>query len=71
VEEYHIYIESDREKSVVEMIIHKIKEFSKNAIFKRFPDAEERVVSGIEIWDEAYFTETMSYLLWEKIQPYL
>jgi len=54
----HIYVESDGEKSV-ETIIHKIKEFSKNAIIERFPDAGERVAAGIEIWDEAYFAETM------------
>jgi len=55
----HIYVESDGEKSV-ETIIHKIKEFSKNAIVEKFPDAGERVAAGIEIWDEAYFAETLS-----------
>ena len=54
----HIYVESDGEKSV-ETIIQEIKEFSENAIVERFPDAGERVAAGIEIWDEAYFAETM------------
>jgi REP element-mobilizing transposase RayT len=54
----HIYVESDGEKSV-ETIIHKIKEFSENAIVERFPDVRERVATGIEIWDEAYFAETV------------
>jgi hypothetical protein len=35
------------------------KEFSENAIVERFPDAGERVATGIEIWDKAYFAETM------------
>jgi REP element-mobilizing transposase RayT len=52
------YVESDGEKSV-ETIIHKIKEFSENAIVERFPDAGERVAAGIEIWDEAHFAETV------------
>jgi REP element-mobilizing transposase RayT len=54
----HIYVESDGEKSV-ETIIHKIKEFSENSIVERFPDAGERIAAGIEIWDKAYFAETM------------
>lgn len=54
----HIYVESDREK-FVETIIQEIKKFSRNAIVERFLDAGERIAAGIEIWDEAYFAETV------------
>jgi len=43
----------------VETIIQEIKKFSRNAIVERFLDAGERIAAGIEIWDEAYFAETV------------
>ncbi len=50
----HVYIESDGEKSV-EAIIHELKQFSKRAIKRQWPDLGQ----GMEIWDKAYLSETI------------
>jgi len=54
----HLYIESDGELSVEEMV-HRIKRFTKNAILEEFSFVRENFVKNAEIWDEAYFVETV------------
>ena len=55
----HLYVESDGELSVEEMV-HKIKRFSINAILEKFPSVRDKLGGDTEIWDEAYFVETVS-----------
>ena len=55
----HLYVESDGELSVEEMV-HKIKRFSSNAILEEFPSVSAKLGCDTEIWDEAYFVETVS-----------
>jgi REP element-mobilizing transposase RayT len=54
----HLYVESDGELSVEEMV-HKIKRFSNNAILEEFPSVRDKLGGDTEIWDEAYFVETI------------
>jgi putative transposase len=54
----HLYVESDGELSVEE-IVHRIKDFSSNAIVEEFLSVKDKLAGGTEIWDEAYFVETM------------
>jgi len=54
----HLYIDSDGELSVEEMI-HRIKRFSNNAILEKYSSVREKFVKNAEIWDEAYFVETV------------
>ena len=55
----HVFIESDGEQSP-ETIVKKMKRFSKEEIMKKFPELKERISPEMEIWDEAYFVETMT-----------
>jgi REP element-mobilizing transposase RayT len=54
----HLYAESDGELSV-EKIVHTIKRFSNHAILDEFPSAGDKLGGDNEIWDEAYFAETI------------
>lgn len=54
----HLYVESDGENSV-ETMVREIKRFSNNAILGEFVDIKERLDAGNEIWDAAYFSETI------------
>ena len=54
----HLYIESDGELSVEE-IVHRIKRFSNNAILEKYSFLREKFIKDAEIWDEAYFVETV------------
>jgi putative transposase len=54
----HLYIESDGELSVEEMG-YGIKRFSNKAILEKHPFLREKFVKDAEIWDEAYFVETV------------
>jgi putative transposase len=54
----HLYVESDGELSIEE-IVHRIKQFSNNAILEKFPVIRDKLGGGAEIWDETYFTETI------------
>jgi REP element-mobilizing transposase RayT len=54
----HVYIESDGEKSV-ETIIHGLKQLSKRAIVRQFHALGQGFGTGTEIWDKAYFSETV------------
>jgi putative transposase len=54
----HLYVESDGELSVEE-IVHRIKQFSNDAILEKFPLIRDKLSGDTEIWDEAYFTETI------------
>lgn len=54
----HVYVESDGEKSV-ESIVEKLKKFLNNAIIGKFPDVSKKIDAKIEIWDEAYFVESV------------
>jgi len=55
----HFYVESDGELSIDEMV-HRIKRFSNNAIVEKFPSVRDKLGGDTEIWDEAYFMETVS-----------
>lgn len=54
----HLYVDSDGESSV-ETMVKEIKQFSKNAILAKFIDIKGKFDKGIEIWDAAYFSETI------------
>lgn len=54
----HIYVESDGEKSV-ETIVQEIKQYSNNTILQRFIDLKEKLDIEDELWDIAYFSETV------------
>ncbi len=54
----HLYVESDGELSIEE-IIHRIKRFFNNAILEKFPIIRDKLDGDTEIWDEAYFVETI------------
>ena len=54
----HLYVVSDGELSIEE-IVHRIKQFSNEAILKKFPLIRDKLGNDTEIWDEAYFTETI------------
>jgi len=54
----HLYVESDGELSIEE-IVHRIKQFSNDAILEKFPLIRDKIGNDTEIWDEAYFTETI------------
>jgi REP element-mobilizing transposase RayT len=55
----HLYVESDGELSVEE-VVYRIKRFSNNAILDEFPSVRDKLGGNTEIWDEAYFMETVS-----------
>jgi len=52
------YERSDGEFSIEE-IIHRIKQFSNDAILEKFPLIRNKLSGDTEIWDEAYCTETI------------
>ena len=54
----HLYVESDGELSIDEMV-HKIKRFSNNAMVEECPLVRDKLGGNTEIWDEAYFVETI------------
>jgi REP element-mobilizing transposase RayT len=54
----HIYVESDGELSVEDMVLE-IKHFSNDAILIEPSDIKEKFEGDIGIWDEAYFVETV------------
>lgn len=54
----HLYVDSDGELSIEE-IVHRIKQFSNDAILEKFPLLRDKFGGNTEIWDEAYFVETI------------
>ena len=52
------YVESDGELTV-EAVVHRIKRFPNNAILEKFPSVRDKLGGDTEIWDEAYFVETI------------
>ncbi|RZB31659.1 MAG: hypothetical protein SRB2_04628 [Desulfobacteraceae bacterium Eth-SRB2] len=54
----HLYVESDGEFSIEE-IVHRIKQFSNDAILEKFPLLRDKISGDAEIWDKAYFVETI------------
>lgn len=54
----HLYVESDGELSI-EKIVHRIKQFSNDAILEKFPLIRDKIGNDTEIWDKAYFAETI------------
>ena len=54
----HLYVESNGALSVDEMV-YKIKGFSNNNIIEKFPSVKDKLGGQAEIWDEAYFAETI------------
>ena len=55
----HLYVESDGEKSV-EKMIQEIKQRSRKAILSKFAEIKNKLSGTDKIWDETYFTETIS-----------
>ena len=51
-------MESDGELSIEE-IICRIKQFSNDAISEKFPLIKDKLGGNTEIWDDAYFVETI------------
>ena len=54
----HLYVESDGELSI-EKVVYRIKKFSNHAILEKFPLIRDTLGGSTELWDEAYFTETI------------
>ncbi|MFC1895403.1 transposase [Thermodesulfobacteriota bacterium] len=54
----HIYVESDGEQSV-EAMVRGVKRFSRETILTKLAGIAENVGAGNDIWDEAYFAETI------------
>jgi len=54
----HVYVESDGAYSV-EKIVREIKQYSGNAILSEFDTIKTMLAPREEIWDEAYFVETI------------
>ena len=54
----HLYLESDGEEPI-ETIAQKIKRISESSILERASEMGSNVLAGNELWDEAYFAETL------------
>ena len=54
----HVYVESEGEESP-ETLLKIMKEFSEKEILKEFPDLLKRSATEVDLWDEAYFVETV------------
>jgi REP element-mobilizing transposase RayT len=54
----HVYVESDGERSV-EGIANDIKQLSAQTILEKFLSFRDTLGASINIWDEAYFVETV------------
>jgi REP element-mobilizing transposase RayT len=54
----HLYVMSDGGKSV-ETIVQEIKQSSNDAIMGELADTKDRFDAGNELWDTAYFAETI------------
>jgi len=54
----HLYMESDGELSIEE-IVYRIKKFSNDAILKKFSLIRDKLGGNTEIWDKAYFAESI------------
>ena len=54
----HVYVSSDGELSIEEMV-HGMKRLSNKTIMDTFPLLREKLGGSSEIWDEAYFVETI------------
>ena len=53
-----MYVESDGERSVEEMLFD-IKKVSAKAILEEFPSLRDMLGEGVGVWDDAYFVETV------------
>jgi REP element-mobilizing transposase RayT len=54
----HLYVESDGELSIEEMV-QRIKRFTNEAMLEEFPSVRGSLGDDTDIWDEAYFVETV------------
>jgi hypothetical protein len=54
----HIYVESDGEKSV-ETMVRAMKHLSAITLSKKLGNGDGGFMKGHEIWDRAYFAETL------------
>jgi REP element-mobilizing transposase RayT len=54
----HLYVESDGLKSL-EKIAQALKTFSNKSILKKSPEFKEKLDSSSNIWDKAYYCETI------------
>jgi REP element-mobilizing transposase RayT len=54
----HVYVESDGERSVEDMV-HDIKKISAKAIREEFSPLQAVLGEGVGLWDEAYFVKTV------------
>lgn len=55
----HLYVESSTAEKSAETMIEEIKRYSNKALLERFVDLKEKIDKGNEVWDAAYFTETV------------
>jgi len=54
----HVYVESDGDLSVEEMV-RGMKRLSNKTILETFPLLRDKLGGNVKIWDEAYFVETI------------
>jgi len=54
----HLYVVSDGKLSI-EKIVYRIKKFSNDAILEKFPLIKDKLSGSTEIWNEAYFVESI------------
>jgi putative transposase len=54
----HLYIESDGEKST-DLIIRRLKSFLNKTTLAKFPMIRKGLDKGSNLWDKAYFSETL------------
>ena len=54
----HVSVESDGEKSP-EAMVHELKRLSREVILSEFQDIKAMLETGVDLWDEAYFVETL------------
>ena len=55
----HLYVESSTAEKSAETMIEEIKRYSNKALLEKFIDSNEKIDKGSELWDAAYFIETV------------
>ena len=55
----HLYVESSTAEKSAETMIEEIKRYSNKALLERFVDLKEKSDKGNELWDAAYFIDTV------------
>jgi len=55
----HLYVESSTAEKSAETMIEEMKRYSNKALLEEFVDLKEMIDKGNELWDAAYFIETV------------